>query len=111
LYGYELFNGVAVAQISLQFQNSAAEYFPDDYKNQKYYYVSKFTRKANDDGIVVPYSTGNPSGKAYGVDNNKDAFIAFRIYVDKETLVGPALFDVIWDRAILFTKKNKQNGQ
>jgi hypothetical protein len=106
-YGYELFNGVAVAQISLQFQNSAAEYFPEGYKNQKYYYVCKFTRKADDNGIVVPYSTGNPSGKAYGVDNNKDVFVAFRIYVDKDTLVGPALFDIIWDRAILFTKKQR----
>ncbi len=31
--------------------------------------------------------------------------------VDKETLVGPALFEVIWDRAILFTKKdNRENA-
>lgn len=110
-YGYELYNGVAVAQISIRFKNSAEQYFPEGYKNQKYYYVCKFTRKADGEGVVVPYSTGNPCGKAYGVDNNKDAFIAFRIYVDKEALVGPALFDVIWDRAILFTKKSKQNDK
>lgn len=60
--------------------------------------------------IIIPYSTGNPNGKGYGVDNNKEAFIIFRIYVDKESLVGPALFDVIWDRAILFTKKNNRGN-
>lgn len=60
---------------------------------------------AADTLVVIPYSTGNPQGTAYGVDNNQDAFIGFRLYVNPETLVGPALFDVIWDRAILFTKK------
>jgi hypothetical protein len=104
-YGEELFNGVAVAQISAQFENSAAEYFPEGYDNGKFYYACKFSRKEGGDSITVPYSTGNPDGKAYGIDNNKDAFIGYRLYVDKEALIGPAHMDVIWDRAILFTKK------
>lgn len=68
------------------------------------------SRKIDEEGIeiIVPYSTGNPNGKAFGVDNNQDAFISFRVYVDKEALVGPALFDIIWDRAILFTKKTNR---
>ncbi|CAM3815378.1 hypothetical protein [Mesobacillus thioparans] len=104
-YGDELFNGVAVAQISAQFENSAVEYFPGGYENGKFYYVCKFSRKEDGESITVPYSTGNPDGKAYGVDNNKDVFIGYRLYVDKEALIGPAHMDVIWDRAILFTKK------
>jgi hypothetical protein len=102
-YGVELFNGVAVAQILVEIENSAAEYFPVGYENEKYYYVCKMSRKNDGDSIPIPYSTGNPNGKAYGVDNHKDAFIGFRLYVDKGALVGPAM-DVIWDRAILFTK-------
>ncbi|HEX3077332.1 MAG TPA: hypothetical protein VHQ24_10765 [Lachnospiraceae bacterium] len=60
-----------------------------------------------DDVVAIPYSEGNPLGSAYGVDNNEDAYIGFRIYQDKKTKVGPALYDVIWDRAKLFTKKQK----
>ncbi len=107
-YGVELLNGVAVANITVEFTNSATEYLPEGYEKAKYYYVCKMARKVDEDSLItIPYSTGNPSGKAYGVDNNKEAFIGFRLYIDQEALVGPALFDVIWDRAILFTKKNK----
>jgi hypothetical protein len=109
-YGVELFNGVAVANTTVEFKGSAAEFFPEGYENERFYYVVKMSRKIDEEGIeiIVPYSTGNPNGKAFGVDNNQDAFISFRVYVDKEALVGPALFDIIWDHAILFTKKNSR---
>ncbi|MEC9489054.1 MAG: hypothetical protein UMV23_06220 [Halanaerobium sp.] len=107
-YGKEYFNGVVGVFSTVEFADSAWEYFPEGYENAKYYYVYKMARKsAEDNVIIIPYSTGNPLGKAYGVDNNKDAFIGFRIYVDKTALVGPAYFAVIWDRAILFTKKKR----
>jgi len=107
-YGAELFNGVAGAFSTVQFQDLALEFFPEGYQNSGYYYVYKMARKADENNVVIiPYSTGNPQGKAYGVDNNKDVFITFRVYMDKIAMVGPYIFDVIWDRAILFTKKNK----
>ena len=88
---------------------SADMYFPEGYENAKYYYVVKMARKREEGNeIIIPYSTGNPAGTAYGVDNNKDAYIGFRVYVNKETEVGPALFDIVWDHAILFSKKKKQ---
>ena len=85
-YGVELFNGVAVANTTVEFGGSASEFFPNGYENQKYYYVCKMSRKVDEEGIeiIIPYSTGNPNGKAFGVDNHQDAFIAFRVYVDKE---------------------------
>lgn len=65
-------------------------------------------RKADEDNVVViPYSTGNPLGKAYGVDNNKAVRIVFRVYLDQIAMVGPYIFDIIWNQAILFTKKEK----
>lgn len=104
-YGAELFNGVVGAFSTVQFPDSAARFFPEGYENNRYYYVYKMARKASEDNVVIiPYSTGNPLGKAYGVDNNKDARIVFRVYLDKIAMVGPYIFDVIWDRAILFTK-------
>lgn len=105
-YGAELFNGVAGAFSTIQFPDTALEFFPKWYGNAKYYYVYKMARKADEDNVVIiPYSTGNPLGKAYGVDNNQDARIVFRVYMDKIAMVGPYIFDIIWDRAILFTKK------
>jgi hypothetical protein len=108
LYGEKLWNGVTGAFNTVEFPNSAAEYFPEGYENAKYYYSFKMARTSDEDNVVtIPYSTGNPLGSAYGVDNNEDIYVGFRIYQDKETNVGPALYDVMWDRAILFTKKQK----
>ncbi|MDD2431437.1 MAG: hypothetical protein PHD88_05410 [Firmicutes bacterium] len=106
-YGEELLNGVVGVFNSIIFANSAAEYFPEDYDDSRFYYVFMMARKANEKNIVlIPYSTGNPAGSAFGVDNYKDALVAFRIYVDKKMTVGPPLYEIIRDRAILFKKKN-----
>lgn len=42
--------------------------------------------------VIIPYSTGNPSGSAYGVDNNEDAYVGFRIYTNPKTNIAPAIF-------------------
>ncbi|SMC16592.1 hypothetical protein SAMN02745134_00115 [Clostridium acidisoli DSM 12555] len=106
-YGAELFNGVAGAFSTVQFPDTALEFFPTGYENAGYYYVYKMARKADEENVVIiPYSTGNPLGKAYGVDNNQDARILFRVYLDKIAMVGPYIFDIIWDQAILFKKSN-----
>jgi hypothetical protein len=110
-YGAELDNGVVGAIVTNELQYPADEYFPKDYKNAKYYYVIKMARKPEEGNeVIIPYSTGNPQGSAYGVDNNEEAYVGFRIYVNQETKVAPALFDIIWGQAILFTKKRKRHG-
>ncbi|MDW8803016.1 hypothetical protein P8V03_17915 [Clostridium sp. A1-XYC3] len=108
-YGEELWNGVVGANITDELKYPATEYFPKDYKNSKYYYAVKMARKIEEGNeVIIPYSTGNPKGSAYGVDNNEDAYLGFRIYANPETNVAPAIFDTIWSRAILFRKKKKQ---
>lgn len=108
-YGEEIDNGVVGAIVTNELQYPADEYFPRGYKNDKYYYVIKMARNSEEGNeVIIPYSTGNPQGSAYGVDNNEEAYIGFRIYVNQETKVAPALFDIIWDHAILFTKKRKR---
>jgi len=107
-YGAELYNGVAAAFSTVEFPDTGDPFFPEGYENAGYYYVYKMARKADEDNVVIiPYSTGNPLGRAFGVDNNQDAFITFRVYLDKIAMVGPYIFDLIWDRVILFTKKKK----
>jgi hypothetical protein len=107
-YGVKLFNGVAGAFSTVQFPDTAFEFFPEGYEDAGYYYVYKMARKADEDNVVViPYSTGNPFGKAYGVDNNQDCRIVFRVYLDQTAMVGPYVFDIIWDQAILFKKRQK----
>ncbi len=106
-YGVELFNGVVGAFSTVQFPDTATEYFPDGYENSGYYYVYKMARKEDEDNtVLIPYSTGNPLGKAYGVDNNQEVRIVFRVYLDQIAMVGPYVFDIIWDQAILFKKRN-----
>lgn len=106
LYGDELWNGVAGTAFTNEFQYPADEYFPEWFKNDKFYYVAKMARSTTEGNeIIIPYSTSNPLGSAYGIDNNQDAFVVIRSYVNQRTKVASAPFDFIWGRAILFTKK------
>ncbi|MFV8829764.1 hypothetical protein [Alkalihalobacterium sp. APHAB7] len=106
LYGDDLWNGVAGTAFTNEFQYPADEYFPEWFKNDKFYYVAKMARSTTEGNeIIIPYSTGNPLGSAYGIDNNQDAFVVIRSYVNQKTKVASAPFDFIWGRAILFTKK------
>ena len=108
-YGSEIWNGVAGANTTDELKHPATEYFPKGYRNSKYYYAVKMARKAKEGNeVIIPYSTGNPSGSAFGVDNNEDAYIGFRIYANPKTNVAPPIFDVIWGHAIVFNKKKKQ---
>jgi len=105
IYGAEKLNGVSVIY-SPDCEGSANEFFPKDCGVSDNYYVYKMTRKGCGDCVaVIPYSTGNPKGSCYGVDNYQEVFVGFRSYVNQKTLVGPAPYDVIWDQAILFKKK------
>lgn len=103
-YGEELLNGVAAANITNELQYPADEYFPGCYENSNYYVIKMARKPEEGNEVIIPYSTGNPEGSAFGVDNNEDAFIGFRIYVNQKTKVASALFDIIWGHAILFTK-------
>ncbi|NMF06222.1 hypothetical protein ACUH7Y_19550 [Clostridium beijerinckii] len=106
-YGAKKLNGVSVIY-SPDCEGSANEFFPKDCEVANNYYVYKMARKGCGDCVaIVPYSTGNPKGACYGVNNYQEAFIGFRLYLNQETLVGPAPYDVIWDQAILFRKKKK----
>ncbi len=107
-YGAEKLNGVSVIY-SPNCHSSADEYFSNNSCKSDDYYVFKMSRKSSGDcEAIIPYSRGNPKGSCYGVDNYQDAFIGFRLYLNQKTLIGPAPYDVIWDRAILF-KKKKEN--
>ncbi|MFH0801854.1 MAG: hypothetical protein V2A78_05640 [bacterium] len=106
-YGRELLNGVANL-FSPNFPGTANGFFPAEYAGASNYYMYKCARKQSIPGencLIIPKSTGNPDGKAYGVDNDKNAFITFRSYFEKATGIGPAYSEIVHDRVILFHKK------
>ncbi|URZ17590.1 hypothetical protein [Clostridium felsineum] len=110
-YGAKKLNGVSVIY-SPDCEGSANEFFPKDSEVSDNYYVYKMARKGDGNcTAIIPYSTGNPKGSCYGVNNYQEAFIGFRLYLNQETLVGPAPYNVIWDQAILFRKKKKDQHQ
>lgn len=110
LYGDELWNGVAGTVFTNELQCPADEYFPAYDKNSRNYYVVKMARRATErNEIVIPYSTGNPKGSAYGVDNNHKLFLVIRMYLNQKTKVASTPFDIIWGHAVLFTKKKRHD--
>ncbi|MFH0802250.1 MAG: hypothetical protein V2A78_07680 [bacterium] len=104
-YGKALLNGVATV-FSQLFLHSAVSYFPQGYSNADKYYVYKMARNASpgENCVVIPKSTGNPDGSAYGVDNNQDVFVAFRAYIELATGIGTSYYEIQYDRAIIFHK-------
>jgi hypothetical protein len=106
-YGQQLLNGVASVFSSI-FPGTASAFFPAGYEGASRYYVCKMARKQSSPGencVIIPYSTGNPDGKAFGVDNNQDAFVACRAYIEKATGIGPAYSELCADRVIVFHRK------
>ncbi len=109
-YGVKYLNGVA-SVYSKDFPGSADEFFPQGYANAKNYYVYKMVRENSSPAencancVTIPKSTGNPEGMAYGVDNGQAALIAFRAYLETETGIGPSYYEILYDRAIIFHKK------
>ncbi len=96
-------NGVAGNVFTNERQYTADEYFPKCDKSNKNYYVVKVVRRTTEGNeIIIPYSTGNPKGSAYGIDNNQKVFLVIRMYLNQETKVASGLFDTIWGHAILF---------
>ena len=104
LYARPMLNGVCSVYDSL-FSGSADLYLETDCEDADGYYVYKMARTKMDDYTkIIEYSTGNEKGKYYGVDNGNTLLLAFRAYVD-ETDVGPSYYEIVYDRAIIFHKK------
>lgn len=105
LNGNDLWNGVAGTVFTNELQYPADEYFPEGDKNSRNYYVVKMSRQSTDTNeITIPYSTGNPMGSAYGVDNFQKLFLVIRMYINQKIKVVSTSFDIIWGHAILFKK-------
>jgi hypothetical protein len=100
LYGADAWNGVG-AITDLDFSGTAEEYLPDN-PNAKYLYVYRLARDCEGDPncFEVPFGVG-----AYGIDLDQPLMIAFRIYMEKSTKVGPSYSEIVYDRAIKFDPK------
>ncbi len=99
IYGAEYLNGVN-AVIDQKLIGTAEEYLPA-HPEAKYLYVWKVARRANGDEqcLDVPWGKG-----AAGVELDQEMFIGYRAYIEKATKVGPNWSEILYDRAIHFTK-------
>ena len=104
LYSRPMLNGICSVYDSL-FPGSAAAFLNADSETTDQYYVYKMARSEEQPYTAcIEYSTGNEKGTYYGADNNTPLFLAFRAYLD-ETGVGSSYYELLYDRAIIFHKK------
>lgn len=98
IYGADILNGVAGRE-NTTLAGSAEEYLPGDPAAQ-YLYVCKVARDAGGDPSTVEVPTG-PG--AYGIPLDAQAFLGFRVYLEKKTRTGPSWFELLYDRALKFS--------
>ncbi len=105
-YGADIWNGVGAIHDS-ELAGTAEEYLPDN-PNAKYLYVYKIARHANGDPhcFEVPYGPGG-----YGIRTNQPLFIAWRLYMENATKIGPAYSEIVYDRAIKFDPKESKKKE
>ena len=96
-YGADIWNGVGAIQ-NTELAGTAEEYLPDN-PNAKYLYAYKIARNCEGDPhcYEVPYGPGG-----YGLRTNQPLFIAWRLYMENATKIGPAYSEIVYDRAIKF---------
>lgn len=102
IYGSEASNGV-IGVDSRQFTGSAVDYIPG-HPQSDYLYAWKVSRNANGDPhcVEVPFPAG--PNDFHGIGPQDPVFIGFRAYLEKETEVGPAWQELVYDRVIVFSK-------
>ena len=96
-YGADIWNGVGAIQ-NTELAGTAEEYLPDN-PNAKYLYAYKIAWNCEGDPhcYEVPYGPGG-----YGLRTNQPLFIAWRLYMENATKIGPAYSEIVYDRAIKF---------
>ncbi|MDD4651134.1 MAG: hypothetical protein PHQ34_02780 [Methanothrix sp.] len=99
-YGADIWNGVGAVH-DPELAGTAEEYLPDN-PNAKYLYVYKIARNCEGDPhcYELPYGPGG-----YGIGTNQPLYIAWRLYLEKATRIGPAYSEIVYDRAIKFDPK------
>jgi hypothetical protein len=101
VFGAAALNGVGAVS-NFDFARTAEEYLPGN-PAAKYLYVWKVSRSC-DGGLgclTVPWGV-----KAYGIDLDKPAFVAFRAYLEPATKVGPNWSEIVYDRVVKFGGAN-----
>jgi hypothetical protein len=100
VYGADIWNGVGGVG-SHQYSGTAEEYLPGN-PDAKYLYAYKIGRRCDGKNC---FKVPGPGLKAHGIELDQPTAIAFRVYLEKATKVGPAKSEILWDRAIKFSPR------
>jgi hypothetical protein len=100
VYGEEALNGIGAVPND-KLVGTADDYIPQN-PQKDYLYVWKVARASSEgeNCLVVKYGV-----KAYGIDLDQEAFVAFRAYLEPETNVGPMWNELVFDRVIKFSPR------
>jgi hypothetical protein len=100
LYGADILNGVGCVN-SQNLSGTAEEYLPGN-PEAKYLYVWKVARNCSGDShcLAIPWGL-----KAYGIELNQQAFVAFRGYLEKNRTIGSSYDEVLYDKVIKFSPR------
>lgn len=100
-YGAEYYNGLG-GITNLDYEASAREYLPDvDPELADKFYIWKFARQDLENGGTYVVDT-DVNYDYTGINYGDEAFMGFRSYIDKETLVGTVIDEIVRDQAVLF---------
>jgi hypothetical protein len=97
---------------SRQLAGSADQYDLGEYQDKsKYLYAFKVVRDCGEQPPTeclpinkVPVKGGCPLDECPPIELGSELFVAFRAYGEPETGIGPYWYEILWDRAIHFTK-------
>ena len=100
VYGADIWNGVGGVG-SHQYSGTAEEYLPGN-PDAKYLYAYKIGRRCDGKNC---FKVPGPGLKAHGIELDQPTAIAFRVFLEPATKVGPAKSEILWDRAIKFSPR------
>lgn len=96
--------GVA-GENSRRFAGSAATYLPD-HPQVESLYAWKVARDCHGEPQCLEVKLAQPCAKL-DLNDETELWLAFRLYLEQRTRVGPAFTEVIYDRAIVFSPRGE----
>lgn len=94
-----------VGENSSNLAGSAATYLPD-HPQVESLYAWKVARNCRGEPQCLAVKLAEPCAKL-DLDDETELWLAFRIYLEQSTQVGPAFAELVYDRAILFSPQGQ----
>ena len=99
MYGTAAFSGIGAVSDD-DYKDTAERFLPGN-PAARYLYVWRISRKEGPNTLTIPVKQAERD--PYGVGLDEPGLLAFRVYVERETAVGPSWAEVVYDRVLRFS--------